>query len=76
MSTTCIKSEKGWAIASKYGLYTDWAFTRKDAISRHCGDLDKTWAQCKKDGDYAVKIIITYQKGDAGENNRRKYKKN
>lgn len=49
-----------WAIAGIRGLYTGTWHLRKDAITYHCEALEKSWEYCKKKGDKAVRVIITY----------------
>ena len=54
-------TEIGWSIYNKeHGLYYGWCLTKRDAIREHCCHLDKAWEHCRKDGDKAVKIEITY----------------
>lgn len=49
-----------WAITGKYGLYYGSNFpTRREAIDDHCGCVGVTWAQCRRDGDRAIKVRIT-----------------
>ncbi len=50
--------QKGWAIVGNYGLYTGWWFTRKEAIADHCQTLGKTWQECRRKNDRAVKVEI------------------
>lgn len=49
---------KGFAIKGGFGLYVGWWPKRYEAIGYHVQALGKTWQQCKKDGDYVVKILI------------------
>lgn len=53
-------TQKGWAICGVYGLYTGWWFTRKNAIHQHCEETGKTWKECRKRGDRAVKVEIHF----------------
>ena len=55
------KTEKMWAIAGRFGLYAGVFFTRGAAVDLHCSGVGKTWAQCKRDGDYAVKVTVSYE---------------
>lgn len=48
----------GWAIVGKFGFYTGWWLRKKDAITQHCIDRGKTWEECVRDGDKAVKIVM------------------
>ena len=49
--------ENVWTIM-RYGFYNGWWLLRRDTIEAHCAALGKTWNQCKKEGDKAVKIQI------------------
>ena len=70
-TSECIGSD-GWAIAGKFGLYTGWWFTRREAIRAHIHDKmiipspnfpneKKAWEVCRNRGDRAVKITINIQ---------------
>ena len=48
----------GWAIKGKNGFYVGWWLTRSEAIVQHCKDLGKTWQECRRKGDRAVKVRI------------------
>lgn len=52
-------ANKGWAIKGIYGLYTGWWFLRKDAIYHHTKALGKSWKECRKKGDVAVKVLVS-----------------
>lgn len=56
-----LKCTHGWAIYGKGGLYVDWKFTRQDIINWHCQCLNKTWEECRKKGDRAIKVEIYYE---------------
>jgi hypothetical protein len=68
-----VLTEKGWAIAGPYGLYTGWWTTRKAAIKAHARDhvlwaagsagytMLEVWKMCKKEGDRAVRVSIRYE---------------
>lgn len=58
--TKGIKTINGWSIIGECGLYVGWHFTRKDMISQHTGDLGRDWVECKRNGDRAIKVQITY----------------
>ena len=49
--------DKGWAVKCSLGFYCGWWFTRREAIAAHC--QDRTWEQCKENGDEVVKVTIT-----------------
>jgi len=53
-----------WAIAGDCGryLYVGQCLTRKDAIREHCIALGKFWPECRRKGDRAVKVTITWPK--------------
>lgn len=56
-----LKAEKMWAIVSdnkNIGIYSGTWTTRKSAIYYHCKDVGKSWEQCKKDGDRAIKVLV------------------
>ena len=78
------RTQQGWAIAGKYGLYVGWSQTRVAAIAQHVSDLwsgrggfgdisrfpdargidaiqADAWKRCKRNGDRAVRVTITYQ---------------
>lgn len=48
-----------WAIVGTHGLYIGTQLTRKDMIAEHVRLKNKCWAQCRKDGDRAVKVLVT-----------------
>lgn len=60
--------ETGWTIVNDgFGFYTGWTLTRRDAIRDHVwwlhnyileDDVKKAWAQCRRNGDRAVKVEI------------------
>lgn len=54
------KTEIMWAIAGNFGLYIGTALTRKEAIAHHISGRDRTWEYCKQNGDYAVKVKMSY----------------
>lgn len=67
MKTSVTKSRKGWAIAGRYGLYTGWWFTRREAIDAHVRALyggtessSEAWKKCRGCGDRAVRVTITW----------------
>lgn len=47
-----------WAITGRIGLYTGTWFTRTDAIAAHSDALGKTWRECYRDGDRAIKVEV------------------
>lgn len=54
------RSQIMWAIAYRdHGLYSGMWFTRKDAIREHIRDKGKSWRECKRSGDRAVKVNVT-----------------
>lgn len=55
-----IKPEKMWAIWNKdFGFYVGTRFNRKAMIAEHTNDIRKSWEDCKKDGDRAVRVLIS-----------------
>ncbi len=70
------KSEWGWAIMGKFGLYCGWRMTRAAAIAEHVNDMKsvgqfaingklstaqtKVWMECRQRGDRAVKVVLSY----------------
>jgi hypothetical protein len=54
-----IKPEIMWAIFGEYGFYIGTWQSKQDAIREHCNDLGKSWEQCKKKGDRAIKVIVS-----------------
>lgn len=56
-----MKKEKRWVIIGIYGLYTGQWILRKDAIKEHCQMKGYGWNLCKKRGDRAVKVTISYR---------------
>lgn len=55
-----------WAIAGVWDdgkpfLYTGTWLTRKDAIAAHVAAKGRTWKQCRKDDDRAVKVTLTWK---------------
>lgn len=61
-----ILPSKGWAIYGKYGFYVGWFLTRKEAIRVHTKELGLSWSACRRNGDRAVKIIISAEKEEVG----------
>jgi len=59
----------GFAIARGKRLYEGYSSSKKYMIQQHCSDLGKTWEQCKQDGDYAVAIIIRWERKTITRNN-------
>jgi hypothetical protein len=55
-----VKTETRWVIVYKQGLYTGQWLTRKDAIEEHTRDKGKTWAECRKFGDRAVRAGLVW----------------
>lgn len=60
-----MKKEIRWVIVGNCGLYTGQWLTRKRAIEVHTWELGKTWAECQKNGDRAVKAEISWEAPDA-----------
>lgn len=66
-----LATENGWMIAGRFGLYTGWWFTRREAIEAHvagkviCGcrgdPVKAIWKNCQKEGDYAVRVQMKYE---------------
>jgi hypothetical protein len=68
------RSEIRWAIVGRHGLYTGQSLTRRGAIQNHVryfwpgfpktppDDITrKLWATCRKRGDRAVKVAVTWE---------------
>lgn len=60
--------ETMWTIVGAHGLYTGTWLTRREAILRHVVSkygvsmtVDRAWRHCKKKGDKAIKVHITYE---------------
>lgn len=58
-----MKSETGWVIGynlrGSSGMYQGFWFTRKDAIEYHVKAKGYNWIECKKKGDFVLKVEIT-----------------
>jgi len=58
-----------WAIEGRWGkgvlLYCGTYLTRRDAIRDFCANLGKTWAECRKSGNRAVKVNVSWEARDA-----------
>ena len=54
-----MKTEIFWAITGKFGLYTGTWFIRHDAIVAHADALGRSWKQCYRKGDRAIKVNVT-----------------
>jgi len=52
------KKEIFWAITGNYGLYVGVWFNRFDAITHHADSLGKSWKQCYRRGDRAIKVNV------------------
>ncbi len=63
------KSATMWAIEGQWGnrplLYCGTYLTRRDAIRDFCDNIGKTWAECRKSGNRAVKVTLTWEAPDA-----------
>lgn len=57
--STPITSYTMWVIIGTHGLYVGTQTTRKDMIAEHVRLKNKCWAQCRKDGDRCVKVLVT-----------------
>ena len=55
------KSETRWAIVGVHGIYCSHEFTRRDAIWNHCSMLGQDWKECRRRGDRAVNVRITWE---------------
>lgn len=55
------KRETMWMIIGHCGLYVGGWFLRRDAIDFHTKAKAKSWKQCRKDGDTAVKANVEYE---------------
>lgn len=58
-------SEVRWVIVYDQGkrwrgLYTGQWLTRAHAIADHTSEKGKTWGECRRDGDRAVKATIMW----------------
>lgn len=52
------KGQKCWAIIGKCGLYYGTWCYRLDATTHHAKSLGKTWNECRKSGDRAIKVYV------------------
>ena len=53
-------TETYWAIASpSAGIYTGTYFTRQAAKDTHASIMGRTWAECRAQGDVAIKVRLT-----------------
>ena len=48
-----------WAITGRCGLYIGTWFFRHNAIAAHGDSLGKSWKECYRDGDRAIKVRVT-----------------
>ena len=48
----------GWAVVGRCGLYVGWWMTRRETIYYHTRDKGKSWGECRKRGDRAIKVRI------------------
>jgi hypothetical protein len=55
-----LKTINGWSIIGIHGLYVGWHFTCEEMIYQHTNDLGRSWDECRKNGDRAIKVQITY----------------
>jgi hypothetical protein len=60
-------SEQRWVIVYEQGkkwrgLYTGQWLTRANAIADHTAEKGKTWRECRRDGDRAVKATIMWMR--------------
>jgi hypothetical protein len=53
-------SETMWAIIGKHGLYCGTWRLRADAIAEHVWSKGRDWKSCRKTGDRAVKVTVTW----------------
>lgn len=51
-----------WFKSGKVFLYEGTFQTRKRAVAQHSRDKEKTWQQCRRDGDQAVKVVIEWKR--------------
>ncbi len=55
-----VQPEVMWAIWNRdWGFYTGTFPTRQGMIFLHTQDLEQSWKECQKNGDVAVKVIIS-----------------
>ena len=64
-----MNTETRWVIVGEVGLYTGAELTKREAITNHVEALyvcpqrisrDEAWKLCRKKGDRAIKVDITY----------------
>lgn len=55
-----MKKEVMWAITGHYGLYTGTWLRRSDAIRQHTRTVGRTWNECRKQGDEAVRVVMLF----------------
>lgn len=53
-----LKLAVGWSITGEHGMYEGFWFTRNTAIDYHIKAKGMTWAECKRRGDRAIKILL------------------
>lgn len=53
-----MSNETMWFITGRYGLYYGGWRTRAQAIEDHCEALGRTWQECRRNGDRAIKCEI------------------
>lgn len=49
-----------WVIVGRWNLYEGQWITRRAAMEAHTRALGKTWEECRKKGDRAVKAAISW----------------
>ena len=59
-----LKPEKMWAIMGQWDrgspfIYIGTWLTKNHAIAVHTREMGKNWTDCKKDGDRAIKVLVT-----------------
>ncbi len=52
------KFETYWAITGKYGLYIGTWYRRIEAITARSDAIGKSWKNCYRDGDRAIKVKV------------------
>ena len=58
--------EKGWMVAGVRSrkpklYYGPFKGTRKGSVEDHCHVIGENWEKCKRRGDRAVEVTITYE---------------
>jgi hypothetical protein len=71
MNKKTIEPETMWAIYNPdYGFYIGTFPTKRGMIYLHTQGRGISWAECRKDGDIAVKVTISAAKPNSEKTNK------